>query len=161
MNVRIAVQEADFDPAQLQAELTEGTAAIGAIASFVGLVRSSPEEPVSVMELEHYPGMTERSIQDIVERAAGRWQVLGVRVVHRVGALQPGDQIVYVGVASGHRGDAFAACEFIMDFLKTQAPFWKKESTPSGSRWVEARRSDDAARDRWLEQGSDSCTGGG
>lgn len=161
MSVRVAVQEADFDVSALQAELTDGSPTIGAVANFVGLVRSSADDPVSGLELEHYPGMTERSIVEIVEQARSRWDVLGAIVVHRVGALLPGDQIVYVGVASGHRGHAFEACEFIMDFLKTGAPFWKKETTPAGSRWVEARSSDDEARQRWESGGAESRTEGG
>jgi molybdopterin synthase catalytic subunit len=154
VNIRISVQTEDFDPTALQSELSAQNTEAGAIASFVGLVRSRPDEPVTRLELEHYPGMTERSIADIVDQAAARWEVLSVRVVHRVGSLVPGDQIVYVGVASGHRGHAFEACEFIMDFLKTRAPFWKKETTPSGTRWVEARSCDDEARRRWMQHGA-------
>jgi molybdopterin synthase catalytic subunit len=116
---------------------------VGAVASFVGQVREVP------MTLEHYPGMTERAIEKIVEEARARWQVMDCTVIHRYGALQPAEQIVLVAVASAHRGDAFAACEFIMDFLKTRAPFWKKEQTAAGARWVEARSSDDAAAERW------------
>ena len=150
MDLVVSVQEDDFDPAALQAEVTAGRPDVGAVATFVGLVRSRAEHPVTRLELEHYPGMTERSIVEIVEKAAARWEILAARVVHRIGALQPGDQIVYVGVASGHRGHAFQACEFIMDFLKTEAPFWKKESTPNGDHWVNARVSDGEARERWL-----------
>jgi len=120
----------------------------GAVASFTGLVRSENGQ-VQRLELEHYPGMTERSISDIIQQAAGRWQVLSAVVVHRIGSLKPGEQIVYVGVSSLHRGDAFQACEFIMDYLKTQAPFWKKEASPQGTRWVDARSSDEAAAQRW------------
>lgn len=156
MDLRIAVQTADFDANDLQRELTAGRDDIGAIATFTGLVRSRPDQPVSQLHLEHYPGMTERRIADIVEQAAERWEVLSARIVHRVGDLVPGDQIVYVGVSSGHRGDAFAACEFIMDFLKTEAPFWKKETTPSGQHWVDARDSDDEAKARWLVSGPGS-----
>ena len=159
MTIRISVQTEDFDPTVLQAELSAGCTAIGAIASFVGLVRSQSAQPITRLELEHYPGMTERSIAEIVDQAASRWDVLSARVVHRVGSLEPGDQIVYVGVASAHRGHAFEACEFIMDFLKTRAPFWKKETTAAGTRWVEARRSDDEARERWLPGGANSSPG--
>jgi molybdopterin synthase catalytic subunit len=147
----VAVQTEDFDPVSQQRELLAGNTAAGAVASFVGLVRSDASSPVLMLELEHYPGMTERSIRQILEQASGRWDLLGARVVHRVGRLTPGDQIVYVGVASAHRGHAFAACEFIMDFLKTEAPFWKKETTPTGTRWVDARCSDGQARERWEE----------
>lgn len=120
------------------------------MASFVGLVRDRNDgAAVATMTLEHYPGMTEKSIAGIVEQAQGRWQIIDCTVIHRVGELRPSDQIVLVAVASSHRSDAFAACEFIMDYLKTQAPFWKKEATPEGVRWVDARASDDAAAARW------------
>lgn len=155
----VAVQEADFDAGGEIAALSAGDAEAGAVASFVGLVRADkPAAKVSVgetapavqaMTLEHYPGMTELALQEIVEQARERWQVRRVRVIHRVGRLQPGDRIVFVGVASAHRGDAFAACEFIMDYLKTRAPFWKKEETAAGGRWVDARESDDRAAHRW------------
>jgi molybdopterin synthase catalytic subunit len=139
--MKVSVQREDFD---LSAEIRRfKDPKIGAIASFVGVVREVP------MALEHYPGMTERSISRIVEEARSRWQVMDCTVIHRYGELQPGDQIVLVAVASAHRADAFAACEFIMDYLKTQAPFWKKEQTAQGTRWVEARASDDAAAERW------------
>ncbi len=152
MNVR--VQEADFDIAAEIAAMRRGNPRIGAIASFIGVVRDINDgDAVSTMTLEHYPGMTEKSIGVIIEQARGRWEVLDALVIHRVGTLKPTDQIVLVVVASGHRGDAFAACEFIMDYLKTQAPFWKKEVTPQGARWVDARTSDDAALERW-RQGS-------
>jgi molybdopterin synthase catalytic subunit len=153
---RVTVQHEDFDIAALQADLLRQPGAAGATAIFVGHVRSSPEEPVLEMELEHYPGMTERSIEAILDEAASRWSLLATRVVHRVGTLAPGDQIVCVGVSSAHRGDAFQACEFIMDYLKTRAPFWKKEITGSGSRWVEARSSDELAAGRWRVTGTDS-----
>lgn len=151
----VSVQTADFDPGAEIARL--GAAAdIGAVASFVGLVRGqppqSPAPAIAALELEHYPGMTERSIADIVELAAQRWDVRGVRVIHRIGRLAVGDRIVLVAVASRHRGDAFAACEFIMDYLKTRAPFWKKEWHADGSgSWVDARESDHAAAARWVE----------
>ena len=123
---------------------------IGAIASFVGVVRDLNDgDSVAEMTLEHYPGMTEKSIDDIITEARTRWDVMNARVIHRVGTLKPLDQIVLVVVASGHRGDAFAACEFIMDYLKTRAPFWKKEQTPNGGRWVDARVADDVAAERW------------
>jgi molybdopterin synthase catalytic subunit len=150
MSVR--VQEADFDIATEIAAMRRGNLKIGAVASFVGVVRDINDgDAVAMMTLEHYPGMTEKSIEAIVDQARARWEVLDARVIHRVGTLKPADQIVLVAVASGHRGDAFAACEFIMDYLKTQAPFWKKEITPRGARWVDARASDDEAAGRWRE----------
>ena len=146
----VRVQEADFD---LNAELTAlraGDPRIGALASFVGLVRDINDGAgVSEMTLEHYPGMTEKALEAIVAEAKGRWDIYGVRVIHRVGPLKPCDQIVLVAVTSAHRGEAFAACEFIMDYLKTRAPFWKRETTPDGARWVDARDSDDSAAARW------------
>lgn len=148
MNVR--VQQQDFDVSSEIAAMRRGNPKIGAIASFVGVVRDVNEgDAVATMTLEHYPGMTEKSITAIMEQARARWEVLDALVIHRVGTLQPTDQIVLVVVASSHRGDAFAACEFIMDYLKTQAPFWKKEITPQGARWVDARSTDDAAAERW------------
>ena len=147
------MQQDDFDLGAEVARLRADNPRIGAIASFVGLVRDLNDgSAVSGLTLEHYPGMTEKALAGIVAEAEARWQVLGCTVVHRVGALQPLDQIVLVIVASGHRGDAFAACEFIMDYLKTRAPFWKKEATSTGERWVEARESDDAAASRWSSQ---------
>ena len=126
---------------------------IGAIASFVGVVRDLNEgERVAAMTLEHYPGMTEKSLHDIVEQAKDRWDLKDALVIHRVGPLMPQDQIVLVAVTSAHRGEAFAACEFIMDYLKTFAPFWKKEDTPEGARWVDARVSDDQAMARWAKK---------
>jgi molybdopterin synthase catalytic subunit len=146
----VRVQEQDFDLGREVARLRAGNPKIGAVASFVGLVRDVNEgEAVRELFLEHYPGMTEKALEEIVAEAAGRWEVIDCVVVHRVGSLKPTDQIVLVAVASGHRGDAFAACEFIMDFLKTRAPFWKREATPAGARWVDARESDDAAASRW------------
>ena len=140
--MKVSVQREDFD---LGAEVRaiSRDAKVGAVASFVGLVRDVR------MTLEHYPGMTERAIRKIVDQAAGRWQVMDCTVIHRYGDLAPNDQIVLVAVASAHRGDAFAACEFIMDFLKTRAPFWKKEHRAGGATWVEARAADDKAADRW------------
>jgi molybdopterin synthase catalytic subunit len=147
----VHIQQQDFDPRQLQAALTAGDHGIGAVASFVGLVRSGKEEEqLQQLELEHYPGMTERSIQAIIDQARQRWDVAAATVVHRIGPLAPGAQIVYVGVSSRHRGEAFQACEFIMDYLKTRAPFWKKETTAAGSSWVDARESDKTAAQRWV-----------
>ena len=152
MTVRI--QHEDFHIGAEIAAMRRGNPAIGAIASFVGVVRDVNEgDAVSAMTLEHYPGMTEKSIGDIVAQARERWKVLDALVVHRVGVLKPTDQIVLVIVASAHRGDAFAACEFIMDFLKTRAPFWKKEQTREGARWVDARITDDLAAERWQAKG--------
>ena len=123
---------------------------VGAVVTFVGLVREmNYGDKVSLMSLEHYPGMTERSIEAIITNARIRWNIINAHVIHRVGDLMPADQIVYVGVSSQHRGDAFSACEFIMDYLKTQAPFWKKEKTPAGETWVDARDSDRTAAERW------------
>lgn len=147
--MKILVQREDFDfGAEIRA--LAGDAGIGAVASFIGLVRDLNDgSAVATMTLEHYPGMTEKAIEGIVAQAKGRWEVLDCTVIHRFGELKPADQIVLVAVASGHRGDAFAACEFIMDYLKTRAPFWKKEQTPQGARWVEARAIDDEAAGRW------------
>lgn len=146
----IRVQEADFDVGVELANIRKDNPQIGAVASFVGLVRDMNDgSSVAGLTLEHYPGMTESALADIVTEAKQRWEVLACTVIHRVGTLRPLDQIVLVMVASGHRGDAFDACEFIMDYLKTQAPFWKKESTSAGERWVEARESDAAAAERW------------
>jgi molybdopterin synthase catalytic subunit len=140
--MKVRVQREDFDLGREVTALSKD-AKVGAVASFVGVVREVP------MTLEHYAGMTEREITKIVEEAKSRWQVMDCTVIHRFGELQPTDQIVLVAVASAHRGDAFAACEFIMDYLKTRAPFWKKEARPEGARWVEARASDDQAAGRW------------
>ena len=146
----VRIQEAPFDPGALIAETHRANPKVGAVATFIGLVRDINEgSDVAEMTLEHYPGMTERAIENICRDAAGRWEVIDARVVHRVGTLQPTDPIVIVVVASGHRRDAFEACEFIMDFLKTRAPFWKKERTGDGERWVAARASDDEAAERW------------
>ena len=153
----VSVQEADFDAGAEIAALSAGRDDVGAVASFVGLVRADKAAgvgagdtaPVVAMTLEHYPGMTEKALDAIVAEAQGRWELQGVRVIHRVGRLLPGDRIVLVAVASAHRGEAFAACEFIMDYLKTRAPFWKREETPDGGHWVDARETDDAAAVRW------------
>jgi len=147
---QVVVQAEDFDVNAELLALRNASRQVGAIASFVGLVRDINEgDQVATMELEHYPGMTEKSIEKIVDEAYQRWQVLGAKVIHRVGKLEPSDQIVFVAVSSMHRGDAFAACEFIMDYLKTQAPFWKREATPEGDRWVEQRDTDHQAAQRW------------
>jgi molybdopterin synthase catalytic subunit len=148
--MKISVQTEAFDLAAEVAALYQANPKVGAVASFLGLVRDINEgQGVSAMTLEHYPGMTEKALARIVEDARGRWEVLDVCVIHRVGPLYPTDPIVLVAVASSHRGDAFAACEFIMDFLKTRAPFWKKEATPAGEQWVDARESDESAAARW------------
>jgi molybdopterin synthase catalytic subunit len=152
MTVRI--QTDDFDIGAEIEQLRRANPKIGAVASFIGVVRDVNEgDAVAEMTLEHYPGMTEKSIEEIITQARGRWNVFDALVVHRVGTLKPTDQIVLVIVTSSHRGDAFAACEFIMDYLKTRAPFWKKEATPSGTRWVEARATDDIAAERWRLKG--------
>jgi molybdopterin synthase catalytic subunit len=149
--VSVAVQSDDFDIAREYARLA-GDTAIGAIVQFVGRVREHSEgSRVSKLTLEHYPGMTEKVLQDIGERALIRWQLLDVRIVHRVGPLDLADQIVLVQVAAGHRGAAFEAAQAIMDFLKTEAPFWKQEATPDGSRWLDAREHDERAVQRWSE----------
>ena len=146
----IRVQVEDFDLGAEVNALRAGNAKIGAITSFVGLVRDINDGAgVSTLTLEHYPAMTQKALVDIVDQACSRWEVIDATVIHRVGELMPADQIVLVVVAAGHRGEAFQACEFIMDFLKTRAPFWKKERTQMGERWVEARKSDDAATLRW------------
>ena len=146
----VRVQTEDFDLGAEVAILRRGNPKVGAIASFVGVVRDLNEgADVAEMTLEHYPGMTEKALEKIVGEAKARWDIYDVLVVHRVGTLKPTDQIVLVVVASAHRGEAFQACEFLMDFLKTRAPFWKKEKTPEGGRWVEARTTDDAAAERW------------
>ena len=147
---RVRIQIEDFDTGLELESLTRGRVDVGAVASFVGFVREANDgAEVSSMTLEHYPGMTEKSLDDICAQAMSRWNVIDALVIHRVGALKPGERIVLVGVSSAHRGDAFAACEFIMDYLKTRAPFWKREDTPQGARWVEARASDDDAAGRW------------
>jgi molybdopterin synthase catalytic subunit len=152
MTVRI--QAADFDAGAEIAALRKGNPKVGAVASFVGVVRDVNEgDSVAEMTLEHYPGMTEKSIGEIVTQARGRWDILDALVIHRIGTLKPMDQIVLVVVTSAHRGEAFAACEFIMDYLKTRAPFWKKERAGKGARWVEARETDDVAAERWRLKG--------
>ena len=152
MTVRVQTQ--DFDAGEEIAALRRGNPKVGAVASFIGVVRDLNEGgTVAEMSLEHYPGMTERAIEEIVTQAHGRWNIFDALVIHRVGTLKPTDQIVLVVVTGGHRGEAFAACEFIMDYLKTRAPFWKKEKTTAGERWVEARASDDIAAERWRLKG--------
>ena len=149
---RVSIQTADFDLSAEVAALRAGDGGVGAVASFVGTVRdrnAGMAGEVSAMELEHYPGMTESAIEAMIDEAARRFDIRAARVVHRVGLLQPREQIVLVAVSSAHRGQAFQACEFLMDYLKTQAPFWKKETTPDGARWVDARVADDAALARW------------
>ncbi len=146
----VSIQTEDFDLSHEVGVLRSQNKGVGAICSFVGTVRDRNEgDVVSSMELEHYPGMTEKSIEVMVAETFRRFDILGARVIHRVGLLQPLDQIVLVAVTSAHRGQSFQACEFLMDYLKTQAPFWKKEETPQGARWVDARVSDDAALARW------------
>ena len=148
--MKVRVQEADFDVGVELASLRANDARVGALASFLGLVRDMNDgASVSEMTLEHYPGMTEKALETIVTEARGRWDIYDALVIHRVGPLRPCDQIVLVAVTSAHRGEAFAACEFIMDYLKTRAPFWKKEDTPGGGRWVDARETDDTAAARW------------
>ena len=146
----IRIQENDFDVSTEIAALRKGDPRVGAVASFVGTVRDINDgSQVKGMTLEHYPGMTEKALDEIITQAKSRWDIYSTLVIHRVGPLLPEDQIVLVVVTSAHRGEAFAACEFIMDYLKTAAPFWKKEDTPNGARWVDARVSDDAALERW------------
>ena len=154
-NISINVHEADFDVAGLQRGLLSGLSEEGAVATFTGYVRrANDDRQVSTLELEHYPGMTEQSIKTIIDEAADRWPLLAASVVHRVGRLSPGDQIVWVGIASTHREAAFTACEFVMDYLKTRAPFWKKELGPSGDTWVAARESDIRRAVRWQADGA-------
>jgi|SRR5450432_3875330 molybdopterin synthase catalytic subunit len=146
----VRVQPQDFDVSRELAALRAGDKRIGAVACFIGTVRDlNDASQVSTLTLEHYPGMTEKALTRIVDDARQRWDIHDALVVHRVGTLEPGDQIVLVAVTSAHRGESFAACEFIMDYLKTRAPFWKKERTPDGERWVEARTSDEDAAARW------------
>ena len=150
----VRIQEADFDVGVELAALRRENPRVGAVASFVGIVRDANEgSDVSELTLEHYPGMTETALAAIVDEARERWAIIDALVIHRVGRLLPTDQIVLVAVSSAHRGEAFAACEFIMDHLKTRAPFWKRELTPEGARWVEARDEDDRAAERWRQPG--------
>lgn len=150
MRRSVQIQTEDFDVAAELVALRTGDAGLGAVCCFVGTVREAGDAArVQTLELEHYPGMTERAIEHMIDEALQRFDLRGVRVIHRVGELAPQDQIVLVAVTSAHRGDSFAACEFLMDYLKTQAPFWKREHTPDGARWVDARASDDQALARW------------
>ena len=143
-------QTEDFDPSTEVKQLRSGDARVGAVAAFVGTVREQNDDTkVSAMTLEHYPGMTEKSLEEIIQKAKARWDVFDILIIHRVGPLHIEDQIVLVAVTSAHRGEAFAACEYVMDYLKTLAPFWKKEDTADGSRWVDARLSDDEALKKW------------
>ena len=147
---RVSIQPADFDVGAELAALRAGNPRVGAVCCFIGTVRDRNDgSAVASMELEHYPGMTETSIEAMIDEAVRRFEILGARVIHRVGLLQPLDQIMMVAVIAAHRGQSFQACEFLMDYLKTQAPFWKKEQTPEGARWVDARVADDKALARW------------
>lgn len=158
MSFTVSIQTQDFDVSQEIAALRAGDARVGAVCSFLGTVRERNDgSAVASMELEHYPGMTEKSISAMMDEARKRFDIFAARVIHRVGLLHPEDQIVFVAVTSAHRGESFKACEFLMDYLKTQAPFWKKEVTPEGSRWVDARVNDDHALARWGIQVSNSA----
>ena len=149
----IKIQENDFDVSAEIAKLRKGDPRVGAVVTFLGAVRDMNDgSQVKGMTLEHYPGMTEKALQEILDQAKARWDIYQTLVIHRVGPLLPEDQIVLVAVTSAHRGEAFAACEFIMDYLKTAAPFWKKEDTPDGARWVDARITDEAAITRWFKK---------
>ncbi len=155
MSARVSIQINDFNLSDEVAALRAGDKRVGAVCSFIGTVRDRNDgSDVSAMELEHYPGMTEKSIEAMIDEAHKRFDIYAARVIHRVGLLQPLDQIVLVAVSSAHRGESFQACEFLMDYLKTQAPFWKKEQTPDGARWVDARISDDSALAKWGIQAS-------
>ena len=157
MSFTVCIQTQDFDVSQELAALRAGDARVGAVCSFLGTVRERNDgSSVASMELEHYPGMTEKSISAMMDEANKRFDIFAARVIHRVGLLHPEDQIVFVAVTSAHRGESFKACEFLMDYLKTQAPFWKKEVTPEGARWVDARVSDDQALARWGIEASNS-----
>jgi molybdopterin synthase catalytic subunit len=157
MSFTVSIQTQDFDVSQELAALRAGDARVGAVCSFLGTVRERNDgSSVASMELEHYPGMTEKSISAMMDEANKRFDIFAARVIHRVGLLHPEDQIVFVAVTSAHRGESFKACEFLMDYLKTQAPFWKKEVTPEGARWVDARVSDDQALARWGIEASNS-----
>lgn len=148
--IRVSIQAEDFDVSAELSELRKNSNSVGGIASFVGVMRDANEgDAVLSMTLEHYPGMTESSIRKIIEDACRRWPIHALTVIHRVGELRPGEQIVLVAVAAAHRGEAFSACEFVMDYLKTRAPFWKKEKLGDSERWVEARKSDEDAAKRW------------
>ncbi len=147
---RVFIQTGDFDVAREIDALRAGDMRVGAVCSFIGIVRDRNDgDAIASMELEHYPGMTEKAVEAMIDEAHRRFDILGARVIHRIGLLQPLDRIMMVAVTSAHRGQSFQACEFLMDYLKTQAPFWKKEETPDGARWVDARTADDAALARW------------
>jgi molybdopterin synthase catalytic subunit len=152
---RVRIQHEDFNLSDELAQLRADDLRVGAVCSFVGTVRDTRalsgvlEDEILMLELEHYPGMTEKAIEAMIDEAHRRFDFFAARVVHRIGPMRPADQIVLVAVTSAHRGESFKACEFIMDYLKTQAPFWKKEATPQGAQWVDARASDDAALARW------------
>ena len=155
---RVSIQPQDFDVSAELTQLRAQDARVGAVCCFVGTVRDRNDgDSVATLELEHYPGMTEKSIEAMIDAAHARFDLYGARVIHRVGLLAPLDQIVLVAVTSAHRGESFQACEFLMDYLKTQAPFWKKEQTPQGARWVDARVSDDAALARWGIAAAPQC----
>ena len=156
MTARVLIQTQDFDLAKEIEALRANDKRVGAVCSFIGTVRDRNDGlSVQSMELEHYPGMTEKAIEAMIDAAMTRFDIFAARVIHRVGLLQPLDQVVMVAVTSAHRGESFKACEFLMDYLKTQAPFWKKEETPEGARWVDARVSDDAALAKWgIEAGN-------
>ena len=157
MTARVCIQTQDFDAGEVLRLLRADDSRVGAVCSFIGVVRDRNDgQSVSSMALEHYPGMTEKAIEAMVDDAVARFGIYGVRVIHRVGLLQPLDQVVMVAVTSAHRGTSFQACEFLMDYLKTQAPFWKKEQTPQGARWVDARVADDAALAKWGVQASNA-----
>lgn len=147
----IRIQQDDFDATAVSSEMRKESADIGAVVNFIGCVRDQAPGGVTIksLTLEHYPGMTEKALEAIAQEALSRWSLIDVAIIHRVGRLEPQDQIVLVVVAAEHRGAAFQACEFIMDYLKTRAPFWKKEETSEGTHWVEARDTDSAAADRW------------
>jgi len=150
MSDRVSIQTEDFNLAIEVEALRQNDKRVGAICTFTGTVRDRNDGlSIKNMELEHYPGMTEKAIEAMIDEASVRFNIFGARIVHRVGLLQPLDQVVMVAVTSAHRGESFKACEFLMDYLKTQAPFWKKEETPEGARWVDARVTDDAALARW------------
>ena len=158
MSFTVSIQTQDFDVSQELAALRAGDARVGAVCAFLGTVRERNDgSAVASMELEHYPGMTEKSISAMMDEAQKRFDIYAARVIHRVGLLHPEDQMVWVAVTSAHRGESFKACEFLMDYLKTQAPFWKKEVTPEGARWVDARVSDDEALARWGIDASNSA----
>ena len=158
MTFTVSIQTQDFDVSQELAALRAGDARVGAVCSFLGTVRERNDgSSVASMELEHYPGMTEKCIAAMMAEANKRFDIFAARVIHRVGLLHPEDQIVFVAVTSAHRGESFNACEFLMDYLKTQAPFWKKEVTPTGARWVDARVSDDQALARWGIQATNTA----